>query len=618
VVSCLKYKSFSRWGQLFSLDKRSLAFFRVTLGLIVLCDLFSKLPLLKVFHSDQGVLLRQTQIEFSPVSSKFSLFFISGEPWFAGILFLTSIFFALTFTLGYKTKLSTIICWVLAISIQSRNNLILSSADTLLRLMLLWSVFLPVGARFSIDHAFKKSGVNEEGEDDENLVSGLLVLPFTFQMGIMYVFTALLKWRDPSWTEGTAPFYALGTEDYLTSLGVWVAQFVEKHSFFAMHTIYYEIIAGVLLVFTSRLPKLRFLTIITLIMMHLAFDLFFEINFFSWICIFSLMGFIPGGFWDWCLGLHKKRKLQKVVAYYDRDCGFCRKLILILREFLICQKLEIHSTASDQKAHNLMEENNSWVVYRGRANPVFKMTASKAFFGNSFFSFILNPIMKLVVSSSWGDKLYEAVADNRSKLSIFTKLISLEYAGDGRLDIHKKENKNLLIVFKVLALLFTIYILMWNLNHQRVMGYKLLRWVKEPGFVLRLDQSWRMFVTPSKRNGWIVTTGKLRSGQEVDPLREIFSKPTLEKPQNIHDSYPSYRWKKYFKNLRSSKYKKYRRGYGKYICRNWNSKYKGDLTLEEHEMILMSQTYDKKLNKKPIRKSVLWRHWCFKKPKDAK
>ena len=52
---------------------------------------------------------------------------------------------------GYRTKIATCIVWALTVSLQNRNMLIHSGADDLLRMVLFWSLFLPLDRYWSWD-----------------------------------------------------------------------------------------------------------------------------------------------------------------------------------------------------------------------------------------------------------------------------------------------------------------------------------------------------------------------------------------------------------------------------------------------------------------------------------
>ena len=65
-----------KWDQLFGIDLRSLAVLRIGLALLVLTDLFDRLPDLEAHYTDQGVLPR-----FGLPTGLFGLHSLSGSAW---------------------------------------------------------------------------------------------------------------------------------------------------------------------------------------------------------------------------------------------------------------------------------------------------------------------------------------------------------------------------------------------------------------------------------------------------------------------------------------------------------------------------------------------------------
>lgn len=84
------------------------------------------------------------------------IFDISYMP-FQIIIHVVTLIFALFFLVGFKTRASNILLWLLVLSLHNRNVLILNSGDDLLRMLLFWSIFMPVGDRFSLDSANQSS-----------------------------------------------------------------------------------------------------------------------------------------------------------------------------------------------------------------------------------------------------------------------------------------------------------------------------------------------------------------------------------------------------------------------------------------------------------------------------
>ena len=58
---------------------------------------------------------------------------------------------AVALLVGYRTRLATIGSWILLASIHVRLPVVINAGDTLLRVLLFWSIFLPLGAMWSVD-----------------------------------------------------------------------------------------------------------------------------------------------------------------------------------------------------------------------------------------------------------------------------------------------------------------------------------------------------------------------------------------------------------------------------------------------------------------------------------
>ena len=138
------------WRDVFAVDVRSLAALRIVLALTVLADLAMRAGNLRVHYSDEGLLPRPFLLDHLD-PWLVSLAFVNGTPLFQGLLFLVTAAAAVGLLLGYRTRLMTAVVWVLMLSIQWRNPFVGYSADGLLRMLLFWSLFVPLGAVWSLD-----------------------------------------------------------------------------------------------------------------------------------------------------------------------------------------------------------------------------------------------------------------------------------------------------------------------------------------------------------------------------------------------------------------------------------------------------------------------------------
>ena len=103
-----------------SIDLRSLALFRILLGGLIMADLMIRGADLSVWMSDEGVFPRDFIIDWSG-DNRWSLYFISGSWVWALLLHLVAAGAAMALLLGYRTRLATLISFVLLVSLaQSR------------------------------------------------------------------------------------------------------------------------------------------------------------------------------------------------------------------------------------------------------------------------------------------------------------------------------------------------------------------------------------------------------------------------------------------------------------------------------------------------------------------
>ena len=198
---------------IFGIDLRTLALFRLGLGLLLIVDLALRARDLAAHYTDIGILPRDVAVSvLSP--GAFSLHLLNGTVWFQAALFVAAGLFAVMLMVGFRTRLATIASWVLLLSLQNRNPYILSGDDNLLMLLTFWAMFLPLGARYSVDMA-----LDRRTRELPNAWFSVATLALLVQGMSVYFFSALLK-SDPQWIpDGTAVYYALQLDYLVTPFG---------------------------------------------------------------------------------------------------------------------------------------------------------------------------------------------------------------------------------------------------------------------------------------------------------------------------------------------------------------------------------------------------------------
>ena len=207
----------------FHADVRSLACFRVCLGLIVVGETIWLIPRAHDLLSDGGILPRSTLLSsISPHTQFWSLHQCSGGALVQQLLLLAQLVAGCCLTVGHRSRTAALCCWALVNSVINRNPLMAHGGDTLLRMELLLAAFAPIGARWSLDaSAFPptersepvRDDVDESGDDEASppLARGPGVTALLLQPVTMYFFAGALKffpeWRDPA--HWSAVYYAL-------------------------------------------------------------------------------------------------------------------------------------------------------------------------------------------------------------------------------------------------------------------------------------------------------------------------------------------------------------------------------------------------------------------------
>lgn len=600
----------------FGVDLRSLALFRVSMAVMILVDLAGRFTNLTAHHTDSGVLPRGPLInEFLNVDHV-SIHLMGGTALVQGLLFVIAACFAILMLVGYHTRLATFVSWFLLFSLHVRNPVILQAGDSLFRLLLFWGIFLPLGARYSIDHALAPDGTAQER--DNTLVSwgalGLLL-----QLCFMYWFTAAFKWPGAEWTKDfTAVYFALSIDQFVTPLGRWIYQFPDLLKFITISTLGFEIL-GPMLIFTPVLQgPVRTVLVIAFWLFHVSLTTTMELGNFSWICNAGWTAVLPGWFWQrldmrqhpavrqhpplrW---LRFIRPLPPIppgcTIYYDGDCGFCHKGVLILREFLFLRPVSVRPASANAAAQAQMRKNHSWVVDGGGGLRYGEFDAFLALLWISPW-ISLGRLLALKPCRKLGTAAYRLIARRRSLLSVITHGMKFSPV-----------NTHTSAAAQGLAVFFLAYIFWWNIG-TLASNYKLPKPYSMLGPLLKLEQKWDMFAPyPTKADGWYVIPGRLRDGTEVD-LWSGNNPVTYDKPARVERMYADSRWRKYMLNLRQDGYKGHRLYFGRYLCRSWNAEHTGIKQLENFEIIFMRETTLPDYQTAPVAKNVLWRHECFKK-----
>ncbi len=587
-----------------SLDLRSLAFARISLGVVILGDLVWRAQDLVAHYTDYGVLPRGALLEKFADPSHVSLHYMGGTVGIQMLLFFIAGFFAFQMILGYRTRFATIASWILLVSLQSRNIMILQGGDVLLRMMLFWAMFLPMGAYYSID-----SALNNCDQPKPKTFFSVSSIAVYIQLSLMYAFSALYKTGPEWWGEGSAVYYALNLDHFATPIGKFLVNTapLEFLKFLTYLVMSLEILAPFMLMGTSLKRNWRTLALLLLVAMHVGFAMGLEIGIFVWVCLAAFTFFIPSVFWDEILADLKSPKRKKLKIFYDADCPFCKKLAYMIKTFLLTPEVALREGQKDPKSYKLMKKHHSWVVWSSDGEAYFSFDAFIELVRHSPLLWFTAPVLALRPIRWVGNKIYSWVSHNRGTMGGLFSIFQFR---------HMHINRSL--TGGLLAALLITYIVTWNMSDSKEFDAQVPVGTNWIGHMTQIGQQWNMFSpNPPKDDGWFVIPGVLRNGQEID-LFTGNTPPSYSKPELVSALYPRWRWRKYMRNLSNNDNQGYRMYYGKYLCRSWNDTHDASQQLMSFDMVFMkeitppisSQTGEALITPELIEES-LWEHRCF-------
>lgn len=579
-------------------DLRSLALFRIGLAIIVILDLIARASALSAHYSDGGVLPRSVLQGGLLRGGYWSLHLLSGQVGVQGLLFAIAIGFAVMMLVGYRTRWTTIAVWALTVSLHNRNPFLLFAGDDVLRAILFWAMFLPLGASYSLESALNSA----PDPLPKRVVSGA-TFAFMVQLCFIYMWSAAFKTKSPIWfPDGDAVYYALSFDQYATPLGQWLLSLpLGLQKIMTWGALFLEW-GGPLLIFIPIYSSFfRCVAIILFISLHIGFGLSFEIGMFSYLSIVNWFALIPSEVWDAIAKRWATPPRQGLVINYDADCGFCKKVVYILRTLLILPGTPLRQAQDNPAIHEAMLAHNSWVVVDWQGNSHLKFEAIAYIVSLSPIFGFLVPILRWQPIMAGGTRFYETIARNRKFAGNFTRPFKYR-----PLQVKPK------LWFNLLTLLILFLTTLWNLKGfvdqtvfrrseakndwisktHHFFNRKALQSINNLGYITRMDQVWSIFApNPPRDDGWFVIAGKLRDGSEVNLLAPdhplTWDKPTLAQRNAL---YPTMQWRSYFINLSRSPGNKLRPAYARYLCQEWNARHGGGQTLEQVQINFVEET----------------------------
>lgn len=283
-------------SELFALDLRSLGLFRIGIALILLYDLLLRSFELSFFYTDLGATPREV-LWHSPFPMGIvwwiSPHMLSGSFAWQAFLFILSALFGVALLLGYRTSWAVAISWFLLMGSQARQPMILQGNDVLLRCALFWSIFVPLGARFSLDSLAKNATTYHS-----NRILSWGTAAIILQLSLVYFNAGIPKvsyeWRG----DFNALYYVLNMDYFTNPFGYWLLQYPAILVLLTKATLLLEVSVPFLLLMPLGNAYLRLILFAIIVGFHLGIYLCMDVGLFSFMCIAYWLVVLPSLFWD--------------------------------------------------------------------------------------------------------------------------------------------------------------------------------------------------------------------------------------------------------------------------------------------------------------------------------
>jgi hypothetical protein len=128
------------------------------------------------------------------------------------------------YILGYKTKYTAPLFWFFTCSIQWANPLFTNAGSDVARLLIWWSIFLPINKIYSLDSGWKKA------KTQDYKVSNIATLGIGLQVLSIYFFSYFLKTSDARRTEFSAIYYALSRDYFFHESRIQINKLLHPYS----------------------------------------------------------------------------------------------------------------------------------------------------------------------------------------------------------------------------------------------------------------------------------------------------------------------------------------------------------------------------------------------------
>lgn len=277
----------AKLGELFAIDLRALAALRIALGGLSLVDLALRAGDLTAFTTEDGVLPAALARRIA-LPGAWSIHFATSTAEGA-TLFAAHALAAVALLLGWHSRIAAAATWFLYVSLHHRNVAIEQGGDDVLRVVLFWMLWLPLGARLSLDA--RRAARPLAADRVSSIASAALML----QIAAVYWIGFLHKLGDV-WFSGEAAWHALSHDQVGRP---WAQRLLLPHpalvALLGRVVLWLELVLPTMLFVPWRTELFRIAAIAGIVALQIGLGVTLEVAHFPWVSALVLVVFLPIG-----------------------------------------------------------------------------------------------------------------------------------------------------------------------------------------------------------------------------------------------------------------------------------------------------------------------------------
>jgi hypothetical protein len=284
----MKGRSFSgAWNEFFFQPQKPtpVALFRILYGLLNLANLALLRPDWLTWYGPHAFMSMATMYRLSP-GPRINLFVLFPQTEFAvNAFFWIFVACAVSLTVGYMTRFSSVAVFMCLISMHERNTYILNGADIVMRVTGFFLMFAPCAGALSVDRLLRIWEGREGAEVP--LYSPWAQRLIQIQVSVIYLSTVGLKLFGKAWRNGTAIYYVLRLNGF-RRFPVPFSSNLLLIRFFTWSTLLVEFAIGALVWFSG----IRYAVLIAAALLHLFIEYSMNLPLFELMMVSTYVTFI--------------------------------------------------------------------------------------------------------------------------------------------------------------------------------------------------------------------------------------------------------------------------------------------------------------------------------------